>query len=183
MNAPIQPGAARKFVTAGNARFTVRNATTGNRFTFRVRAVRDGAVSFVSVLTGSDNEAAYSYLGFIRGGDYIHGGRRAKIGPQAQSAQVFAWFWRNLDKLPAQVEVWHDGRCGRCARALTVPESVASGLGPECAGKLGAHRHAPRESLEAAELEMQRLEAEGDREQSEREEVAKIAARDAMEAA
>ena len=31
------------------------------------------------------------------------------------------------------LEVWHEGRCGRCNRALTVPESIASGIGPECA--------------------------------------------------
>lgn len=34
-----------------------------------------------------------------------------------------------------RVEVWHDGKCGRCRRDLTVPESVARGLGPECAEK------------------------------------------------
>ena len=30
-------------------------------------------------------------------------------------------------------EMLHEGRCGRCARRLTVPASVASGIGPECA--------------------------------------------------
>jgi hypothetical protein len=30
------------------------------------------------------------------------------------------------------LEVWHEGRCGRCGRALTVPESVERGIGPEC---------------------------------------------------
>jgi len=27
-------------------------------------------------------------------------------------------------------------RCGRCGRVLTVPESVESGFGPECIGRL-----------------------------------------------
>lgn len=35
--------------------------------------------------------------------------------------------------LPETVEVWHEGRCARCARRLTVPESIILGLGPECA--------------------------------------------------
>ena len=30
----------------------------------------------------------------------------------------------------------HEGRCGRCGRKLTVPESIESGFGPECAGRL-----------------------------------------------
>jgi hypothetical protein len=34
-------------------------------------------------------------------------------------------------------EVYHEGRCGRCNRKLTVPESIETGLGPECASKLG----------------------------------------------
>jgi hypothetical protein len=33
--------------------------------------------------------------------------------------------------------VWHEGRCGRCGRKLTVPESIESGFGPECASILG----------------------------------------------
>jgi len=28
--------------------------------------------------------------------------------------------------------VFHEGACGRCGRTLTVPESIASGFGPEC---------------------------------------------------
>lgn len=36
--------------------------------------------------------------------------------------------------IPPSLEVWHEGRCGRCGRALTVPESIASGIGPVCEG-------------------------------------------------
>jgi hypothetical protein len=34
--------------------------------------------------------------------------------------------------LGATLEFWHEGRCGRCGRRLTVPDSIASGYGPEC---------------------------------------------------
>lgn len=37
-----------------------------------------------------------------------------------------------LDALD-RVEVWHEGSCGRCGRKLTVPSSIETGLGPECA--------------------------------------------------
>lgn len=33
------------------------------------------------------------------------------------------------------VEVWHKGKCGRCNRDLTTPESIANGFGPECLKK------------------------------------------------
>ena len=56
------------------------------------------------------------------------------------SFQAFAWFLASLSRpgteLPEQLEFWHAGRCGRCGRRLTVPASIASGFGPECAGRI-----------------------------------------------
>jgi hypothetical protein len=36
------------------------------------------------------------------------------------------------NNLPNFIEIWHEGRCGKCGRTLTVPDSIANGLGPEC---------------------------------------------------
>jgi hypothetical protein len=36
-----------------------------------------------------------------------------------------------------QIKIWHCGRCGACARALSVPASIKTGFGPDCAEKLG----------------------------------------------
>ena len=33
---------------------------------------------------------------------------------------------------------WHEGRCGRCGRKLTVPESIEAGYGPECINLVAA---------------------------------------------
>ena len=54
-------------------------------------------------------------------------------------ARGFAWFWRTLNggTFPATFEFWHEGRCAACARRLTVPNSIATGFGPECADRLG----------------------------------------------
>lgn len=120
------------FTLAGNAILTVRNTSTGNRFTYKVRQCDDNPdLYFVSVLTGSDNTADYQYLGTLRNLSYAHG-RKSRIDSESTSARAFRWFWEHRANLPACVEVWHEGRCGRCARLLTVPESIASGFGPEC---------------------------------------------------
>jgi hypothetical protein len=34
--------------------------------------------------------------------------------------------------LPEGYKVHHEGKCGCCGRALTVPESILRGIGPEC---------------------------------------------------
>lgn len=132
-------GDVREFILAGNATFTLRSAKTGTRFTYKIRHPEDKP-HFVSVLTGSDNESDFTFLGTIfPDGKYKHGAR-AKITQEAPSAQAFGWFYSKLNQgeLHPQLEVWHEGRCGRCGRKLTVPESVENGLGPECIKKVGA---------------------------------------------
>jgi len=132
---------ALKFMLAGNARLTLRSVKTGTRFTFRIRAKdvrKDEAASppwFVSLLNGRENESDYTFLGTIFEDRTYRHSRKSTVTPDAPSAKGFAWAWSFLVKseLPPGCEVWHEGRCGRCGRALTVPESIELGLGPECA--------------------------------------------------
>jgi len=124
------------FVLAGNAYFTIENTQSGNRFTFRVSANKKESevTHWVCVLTGPDNLSNYTFIGFIKAGEFFHS-RKGGIGNDAQSVRVFAWFFKNLkaNSVPEFILFWHMGRCCRCGRALTVPESVAAGIGPECA--------------------------------------------------
>jgi len=129
---------AVQFIQAGNAVFTLVSKKTGARFTYKVTESDDGKLFFVGVLTGPDNTSDYSYLGIIRAGVFMQTAK-SRIWPGAPSYDAFAWFWKQLDKpaLPDTLEVWHEGRCGRCGRPLTVPESIERGIGPECASKVG----------------------------------------------
>jgi hypothetical protein len=125
---------------------TLVSKKTGARFTYKLKASDDEKAFFVGVLTGNDNETSYSYLGRIArrpGGEdvYFHGRKNAKYGDisrDAPSAVAFQWTWNALTtgRLPSSLEIYHSGSCGRCGRKLTVPESILSGLGPECAGKV-----------------------------------------------
>ena len=124
-----------RFILAGNAVFTVENTATGNRFTFKVRRPDDTKPHFVSVLTGPNNESDYAFLGTVFTPERYHHGRRSRIAPDAPSALAFEWLFRQLSaghSLPPQVRLCHCGKCGRCGKTLTVPESVKSGFGPEC---------------------------------------------------
>ena len=46
----------------------------------------------------------------------------------------------NSEVEPKYCEVFHVGTCGRCGKKLTTPESILTGLGPECAKKAGVPR-------------------------------------------
>lgn len=130
----------RKFILSGKSVFTIQNEKTGNRFTYKVvqKETRTGnTVHFVNLLRGPDNMGDYIYLGMIRGGEFV---KTQKTGPSVNSTsfKAFEWFWYNLhhmDRFP-QIKFYHEGRCGRCGRRLTVPESIRSGFGPECINKV-----------------------------------------------
>jgi hypothetical protein len=125
------------FATAGNATFTVKSTRTGNRFTYKVRKPNQDGPAFVALLSGPNNESDFRFLGTIfPDGNYRHG-RKSTVSPTAPSAVAFAWVWQHASNLPASVEVHHEGRCCRCGRKLTVPESIESGIGPECASIMG----------------------------------------------
>jgi hypothetical protein len=143
-----QEDAIKRFVLAGNAYFTLVSQRTGVRFTYRVSKSKpnpaypqNGDTYFVSVLTGPDNWSNYSYAGLLQEmgglGWGVRQTRGSKISPNNPGYRGVVWFLgRVLNGRPAEsVEFYHAGKCGRCGRMLTVPESIQVGLGPECAGR------------------------------------------------
>jgi hypothetical protein len=132
------PAAARAFMLGGNATITLVSLKTGARFTYKIKAGinPDDEIFFVSLLGGPDNEADFRYLGRISRGTFWAGRKTPRpgdVGPDAPSTKAFSYVWEHLaaDRMPG-VEIWHEGRCGRCNRKLTVPASIKSGFGPEC---------------------------------------------------
>jgi hypothetical protein len=136
--AKVAPANVKQFMLAGNATFTVRSEKTQNRFTLKVVQPTENGPHFVKVLRGSDNENAYSFVGTIfANGTYAHG-KKSKISEDAPAAKAARWVVSKVlkgEELP-NCELWHEGRCGRCGRKLTVPESIELGLGPECATRI-----------------------------------------------
>ena len=98
----------KQFILAGRATFTVTSKATGRRFTFKVTAPtketerggrtldHEATVRFVKVLTGSDNDADYQYLGQVFDGErYVHG-RKSRITRDAMSNKAFDYMWQAL---------------------------------------------------------------------------------------
>jgi hypothetical protein len=133
MNNQLSHSDVKTFMFAGNSIFTIINTKTGNRFTFKIRKSKDNNVFFVSLLTGSDNNTNYSYIGFISDNTF-KSSKKSRVSEDAISFKAFSWVFTNISNLPSFVEIWHEGKCGRCGRKLTTPESIKRGLGPECAG-------------------------------------------------
>lgn len=148
--APItDPSHMFSFILAGNATCSLRSKGTGAHYTYRINRAKakEGQTEapllwFVGLLTGPNNQEDYSYIGIIsaKGTDDVPAFRTtAKTkNPKSASVEGFNWFSRTLfgagTKL-GQVEFWHEGKCGRCRRPLTDPDSIACGVGPVCRSK------------------------------------------------
>lgn len=132
---------AAKFALAGKAIFTLVSVKSGTRFTYRVTAATDDAgrltgVHFVSMKNGPEDHC-WTYIGMIDVRGDFRATRGSKVSTDAASFKAFAWAWsKQLDHV--SLEVWHEGRCGKCGRRLTVPASILSGFGPECASRFAA---------------------------------------------
>jgi Family of unknown function (DUF6011) len=152
-------GISREFLFAGRAIFTVSNGR-GERYTFRVRKkelLKDPPRGtsqtdadwrernppekwwFVQLLTGPENTNDYTYVGVLLNTGAVKLTTKSKFTTASKPYRVANWVCQKVvrqEPLPSGYEVLHAGRCGRCGRLLTVPESIKTGLGPECAGRV-----------------------------------------------
>lgn len=134
---------ALEFILGNNALFTVKSLRTQSRFTYKVLIdCNNERIYKVSVLNGTDNVRNYKQIGLIYKGldslsHFFESVNSIHI-KTAPSTIAFEYTFNNLcmGKVMPQVEIWHEGRCCRCGRVLTVPESIAMGIGPECVFKI-----------------------------------------------
>lgn len=157
---PDQPGRLsladlRRYIDANDGRCgalvtVVAGPAEGARRTFRFRAKTKAKLAaherkayFLDVLSGPDNGVDYANCGSLV--QLANGGCEyrtyGEVSATTRAAATLLAGGLNTQPgwppLPAGVEFWHQGTCARCGRSLTVPESIASGLGPECLAAVG----------------------------------------------
>jgi len=132
---------SKTFLLAGNSTFTVVSKETNKRYTFKVKRLNknDNSPFFVKYLNGSDNSSSYQFLGTIfNGREYKHS-QKSRCNKDSQVNKTFQWIFDvissgNVKKFD-KIEFWHEGKCGKCGRKLTVPSSIETGMGPSCSKK------------------------------------------------
>lgn len=130
-----------EFILGGNALFTLLSVTTGTRFTYKVLIdSRNNNILRVSMLCGSDNTKDFKMIGQINIDPNSGQPEFKSLSVHTRdipASIAFSHVFLNLIiqyPMPS-LEIWHSGRCCRCGRLLTVPESIDRGIGPECISK------------------------------------------------
>ena len=127
------------FVSPTGQHRTVDIRTAGERSKLKGKRV-------IALLTGPDNTSDFTGFGFVEGERIIvWRSKRGTDGPSAYEKlatlieQIIAREQghpvENEPEWVPQFEHLVEGRCIRCNRKLTNPESVKSGIGPECASR------------------------------------------------
>lgn len=163
---------ALAFMLGGRARFTLKSLETSVDFSFEIKdqRVRKGKgfvknpdLKYVSLFIGAGTEVrgrAYGYFGYIvktrNGWEYRDSPKSAFSNNLERGIVGFKFVFQKLlngAALP-KLEIWHEGICACCGRALKLSESIELGWGPVCLGR----RVELRKKLEE-EVELRRLEA------------------------
>ena len=132
----IERDAIERFIKAGNALFTLQSKRTTQHFTYKV--IKGGKphdpVWFVQTRFGPER---FGYIGLMDKSLNLHHTTKSKAAEDAPCYLAIKWFLRQLKTHGDLfwIQFFHEGRCCRCGRTLTNPESIKAGIGPECAGK------------------------------------------------
>lgn len=144
----------KDFILAGRAVFTIDipssfiaaqkdGITCKPHYTYRVKKSKPTAQYreswFVELLTGPDNTNSYTYVGMLN----VETGelrltKKSKyhedIPPVRLLTRILARVWSDeVDEISkAGFTLHHAGKCCRCGRLLSTPESCKIGIGPEC---------------------------------------------------
>jgi len=147
------------------ARFTVSHIPTEKRITFSsqreclevegwadmdkagreaavLNAETDGRYWVISAMVGNDNVSSYAPFGIIRraaGSFEFKWASESTIAKSDRVVQAFAKMWASFKNgvMPSELSFLNEGKCGRCGRVLTVPESRSLGQGPICHARYG----------------------------------------------
>ncbi len=122
-----------QFLRAGRASFLIANPQ-GERLTVYVKARKDGQIFYVSIRHANE---PWQFSGmYDTVSNEVRRTPKAKVDDR--TLKIVNWAIKLIvdqRPVPTGYRLEHTGRCGRCNRLLTDPESIRTGLGPECGGR------------------------------------------------
>jgi len=132
----LKKGFEKDFILGGRAILTVRSERSGKHFTYKVKETSNNKNSyFISVKNSSDT---FLYIGILKkyfGKWELILTAKSRVGKDAVSYKTFQFIidrYINRYSPHSEMSLFHSGRCSKCDRELTDPESIELGMGPIC---------------------------------------------------
>lgn len=119
-----------------DGRYTVVHARRHHTFQLSACTYRDRrpGTQIISLLIGPDNTYNYKGFAFVVG-SVLEPWSTSKMGRKVEDAAEF--LLQGNFRAHGHMYSLKSNNCYRCGRPLTVPESILTGLGPDCARILG----------------------------------------------
>ena len=149
-NGMISQDKALQFMTAGKAEFVLHSTKTNQDFKFSLtrqetkdKEDKEKYIYFLNYLHGHDK----TYAGVVWFKDetqefIFSTGKNGKMSPNALEIRSLIFVMNKLyrEETVQYLDVFHVGKCGKCGKKLTTPESILTGLGPTCSKNSGIPR-------------------------------------------
>lgn len=118
-------------VRTHNGTITITNKETEGHRTFRIKTEKWCNKRVIRLLNGPDNENNYKAFAFANDNGVKVWDSRKNQGHWDKYADMLA----RPEVYKTKCEYLYSGRCRKCNRKLTVPESIKLGIGPVCGGR------------------------------------------------
>lgn len=121
-----------------NGVITIENQKTGEHRTFKIETMAEDSPfapgqRVLSILVGPNNEFNYESFAFVTKGvqPRVHVWKKHRTSEWAKYGPFLEQLHNMVKKHPF-IQVKWAGRCIRCNRLLTSPQSIRDGIGPKC---------------------------------------------------
>lgn len=144
----IEQDKALQFILAGKCEFVLHSTKTGEDFKFamtkqQTKEDENKYIYFLNTMHGYEK----TYAGVVWFDDKAQEfkfsqGKKGQIDNKNLSIRSLIFVLNKLlkEETVQYLDVFHVGRCGKCGKKLTTPESILTGLGPTCSKKAGVPR-------------------------------------------
>lgn len=150
LSSEIPHDKALVFMLAGCSEFIMVSGKTGTKLRYRLdkkTSTRSDGNEFIYWLNTSNSNETMTYAGVLffdsNDNQFKFGkGARGKLTIGDIKVKSILYVLNNLynNRFNINVKIYHVGKCGKCAKKLTDPVSILTGLGPKCAKDCGVPR-------------------------------------------
>jgi len=132
---------ALPYMLAGKSEVTMISTQTGNTLSYKIikkKSDKNESEFIYFIYHISENELIYAGI-MVYKEDIdtfeFYKGQKGNLDTDHIAIKGLLSVVNKLHKgnYDIPVEIYHCGRCGKCGKRLTTPDSILSGVGPECA--------------------------------------------------